>query len=393
MDQQSEKSPAELFRRYWRAARAAAYGVTGDWTLAEDAASEAFFEALQGLGSLRDPGSFGAWFRTIVVRKAQHHAVARNRFAELPANLPSSVEDPDQQLHFAQLAAAIQQAAARLPDHLRETIALIYFEGYDSAQAAEFLGIPAGTLRRRLHEGREQIRSMVSQRCEEAVSLATGDLFEAARELLRLRRPPPRELVLRLFGGADASAAISQIRAVLHPPFEHPALASIRKALPEFEEWHLDVGAAFQREQMLPPGFEDGVPGYWLRPSRGLISGGGRSLIEELRSHPEGLPRDLHLVDVLELTWMTKAPMDLRAVQEALQKLAADSQPDRTPSFETYAEPRYRSALQLRFEGNRAAIGGVLHCADAAHVRILLDAWSGAGNPPPMLAPGYHKGK
>jgi DNA-directed RNA polymerase specialized sigma24 family protein len=30
---------AELFQLYWRAARAAAYGVTGDFALAEDAAS------------------------------------------------------------------------------------------------------------------------------------------------------------------------------------------------------------------------------------------------------------------------------------------------------------------------------------------------------------------
>ena len=33
---------AELYRQYWRAARAAAYGVIGDLSLAEDAASEAF---------------------------------------------------------------------------------------------------------------------------------------------------------------------------------------------------------------------------------------------------------------------------------------------------------------------------------------------------------------
>jgi hypothetical protein len=63
-----------------------------------------------------------------------------------------------------------------------------------------------------------------------------------------------------------------------------------------------------------------------------------------------------------------------------LRKLATDLQIEHTPCFEPYAEPRYRSALQLRFE-QRAAIGGVLRCADAAHVRIFLDAWQ------------YHKGK
>ena len=40
---------AELFRCYWRAARAAAFGVTGDFALAEDAASEAFYAAIESL--------------------------------------------------------------------------------------------------------------------------------------------------------------------------------------------------------------------------------------------------------------------------------------------------------------------------------------------------------
>lgn len=56
---------AELYRRYWRAARAAAYGVTGNLSLAEDAASEAFWAAMNGLARLRDPERFGPWLRTI----------------------------------------------------------------------------------------------------------------------------------------------------------------------------------------------------------------------------------------------------------------------------------------------------------------------------------------
>ena len=61
----------ELFSRYWRAARAAAFGVTGEWASAEDAAAEGFRQAWTGLDSLRDPGRFGPWLRRIVVRKAR----------------------------------------------------------------------------------------------------------------------------------------------------------------------------------------------------------------------------------------------------------------------------------------------------------------------------------
>jgi hypothetical protein len=46
---------AELHHRYWRAARATAYGVTADLDLAEDAACEAFYAAIESLTDLKDP--------------------------------------------------------------------------------------------------------------------------------------------------------------------------------------------------------------------------------------------------------------------------------------------------------------------------------------------------
>ena len=57
----------ELFSRYWRMARAAAFGVTGDFASAEDAAAEAFKQAFTGIESLQDPDRFGAWLRAIVL--------------------------------------------------------------------------------------------------------------------------------------------------------------------------------------------------------------------------------------------------------------------------------------------------------------------------------------
>ena len=72
----------ELFSRYWRAARAAAFGVTGEFGSAEDAAAEAFQQALAGLDSLRDLDRFGPWLRTIVVRQAQRVCRSRRRVTD-----------------------------------------------------------------------------------------------------------------------------------------------------------------------------------------------------------------------------------------------------------------------------------------------------------------------
>jgi len=82
---------AELYRRYWRAARAAAYGVTGDLSLAEDAASEAFSAAMSGLADLRDPDRFGPWLRTIVVRTARRFKTASSTQKSIePQALPDA---------------------------------------------------------------------------------------------------------------------------------------------------------------------------------------------------------------------------------------------------------------------------------------------------------------
>ena len=130
----------ELFSRYWRAARAAAFGVTGEFAAAEDAAAEGFRQALAGIDNLRDPSRFGPWLRTIVIRKARlglrsSHAIADT----LPEAVSDSKERPDDALERLELQLLIQQAVRELPDRLREAVSIFYIEGYDSDAAAQFL--------------------------------------------------------------------------------------------------------------------------------------------------------------------------------------------------------------------------------------------------------------
>jgi RNA polymerase sigma-70 factor, ECF subfamily len=151
------------------------FGVTGEFASAEDAAAEAFREALAGMDSLRDPNRFGSWLRTIVVRKAVLGLQGRRPTAEaLAHHLSDRNERPDDALERLELAALVQQGMRELPDRLREAMALVYFEGYDSDSAARFLDIPAGTLRRPLHDGRRRLRSAI-ERADRDVPSAPND--------------------------------------------------------------------------------------------------------------------------------------------------------------------------------------------------------------------------
>lgn len=117
---------AELYGHYWRAARATAYGVTADFALAEDAASEAFFAALESLQDLRDSSRFGPWLHTIVIRVARRLKSSRTRKNEVNFQplTDTQTETPSSNLEQRELAVLIQEAVANLPEILREAISL-----------------------------------------------------------------------------------------------------------------------------------------------------------------------------------------------------------------------------------------------------------------------------
>ncbi len=57
-------------------------------------------------------------------------------------------------------ASAVLRAINRLPEAQRETILLVYGEGYSYAEAAAALGVPIGTIMSRLATGRAALAKL-----------------------------------------------------------------------------------------------------------------------------------------------------------------------------------------------------------------------------------------
>ena len=422
----------------------------GEWASAEDAAADGFRQAWTGLGSLRDPERFGPWLRRIVVRRARLIGqVPRPAADGPPDDLPGGEEPADLVLERLQMAAVVQHLVRELPPRLREVVSLFYFEGYDTDSAARFLEIPPGTFRRRLHEGRAHLRSAVDRILERKKTMGV----ERAREIQRVRelfdkagtgeaeamyrafraalalRPAPKDLVseflrrrLELVGRPDDGDEFTiRIRETARhlsgasdraSDPDHPvgaAAATIRQALPPFQEWTLDIAGAAAHllsspgddrdrlKSIMPPGFAEGRPGAFLRASRGLVlvapeanAGRVRTTYQLLQDSPDSAAFRAGLAtarvsDVLDFTWMAAKPIDLRSVQELLEQVTAAVLPGAATRFVHYDEPRYRSALRLHIghEVSAAAIAGVLAGwqgrppgVDAAHVRFFLEPWA-----------------
>lgn len=415
---------AELHRQYWRAARAAAYGITGDLSLAEDAASEAFCAAFDGLAELRDSDRFGPWLRTIVIRTARHlrRRTARQHRVESPT--PYEAQEPGARLEKQELAALVQEAVQSLSAALREAIFLFYFEGYRIEEAARFLDVPAGTVKRRLHEGRRQLqaaateiaqgkrpmssqRERVLQRLQDLIDRG-GDsdvVFQTMRDAFALR-PVPQELLRRLMQQRFAAARENvppEVRAekerlcrehwdeLTRPSHRsldpgHPAgaaAAAILAALPEFEERtdaqpDFETAARWLKEQTpeprpLPPGFAEGRPVSYIRRARGMViqdaDGSVHTPFELLCGKADRQTlratcrHGIRISDVFVLSWLRTKPLELRDVEAFLRRLASAVLPGQAMSFASYEEPCYRSALRMQLGDVciPATAGGILN--------------------------------
>ena len=416
---------AELYRRYWRAARAAAFGVTGDFALAEDAASEAFYAALDGLPELRDTQRFAPWLRTIVIRTAGRLKSTKSKQNGLDAQMLPDSQSPTPSAHLEQqeLAALIHETVSHLSESLREAMSLFYFEGYNIKQAAHFLDIPAGTLKRRLHEGRQRLREaaerilegtrpmnakreQILRQLKDAADegLHSETFYQAMRQALRLRPVPHAMLrtVIQKHWAAklkklpmppEQERKLRKALFRLYRPSEkaqaphHPVAAAakaIRAALSEFKPWQIDLsqvdlsqvarqmfddkGQAFSF--LRPPGFTTVSEGSYITGSRAWLiqDEDGRfctyyELMQQkasIKELNEQIHQGVKLSDTLTL-WIRSEKLELRTIEDLLRRLSEMIVPEIPVRFCPYEEPRYRVGLRMQLGDNPipAAIGGV----------------------------------
>ena len=126
----------------------------GDEALAADAVGEATIAALVGLGRLRSPERFGAWYAGIALNVGRR--LLRERFAlvPMPDDLPDDQLGPEEHVAAAEMARRVRRALAVLAPGQREAVLAFYWQGLTHAEAAAELGINPGAVKARLHQAR-----------------------------------------------------------------------------------------------------------------------------------------------------------------------------------------------------------------------------------------------
>ncbi len=134
-------------------------GLTGNSHDAEDVIQEALLRSFLKLSTLKEPYNFGGWVRLIARNIARNRLRREPKFVQLREG---SVPNPE--LSNDDISLKTEQALlalSRLSPKLRETSRLTYLSSYSQKQVATKLGIPLGTVKRRLWESRAKMRKEV----------------------------------------------------------------------------------------------------------------------------------------------------------------------------------------------------------------------------------------
>lgn len=131
--------------------------MTADRAKATDITQDVFVWLIRHPGEF-DPrrGSLGPFLAGVARKLLQHRERQERRWLPfLDAGAPQAAPDPADGMDRAIDGAALRKAIAMLPLRYREAIVLCDLEDKNYEEAAAALGCAVGTIRSRLHRGRE----------------------------------------------------------------------------------------------------------------------------------------------------------------------------------------------------------------------------------------------
>jgi RNA polymerase sigma factor (sigma-70 family) len=145
-----------LVRRYQTPLTRYLRGRLGSGDLAAEAAQETFVRAYFALGELRKPEAFFCWLVGIADRVAKEMRRTARRCLSIDLE---QFQPPEPSGHReSREETATSEAVAKLPEIYREVVVLRYYGGHSCAEISRSLGVPLGTVTKRLSRAYSLLR-------------------------------------------------------------------------------------------------------------------------------------------------------------------------------------------------------------------------------------------
>lgn len=132
----------------------------------DDLVQATFIEVMRAAGGYQRRASVRTYVLGIATNVARHHHRSQHRRMHLTDGLPPDCEPvgcPEQHAVKQEFLRRLKLALEDLPHDLRVAFVMCDLEEIPGVEVARALGVPDGTLWRRLHEARRSLRSALAE--------------------------------------------------------------------------------------------------------------------------------------------------------------------------------------------------------------------------------------
>ncbi|MBP2476472.1 RNA polymerase sigma-70 factor (ECF subfamily) [Crossiella equi] len=150
-----------------------AYRLTGNAYDADDLTQETFIRVFRSLASYK-PGTFEGWLHRITTNLFLDMARRKTkvRMEGLPEDTDRLADDgptPEEIYDDLHLSPELQAALDELPPEFRAAVVLCDVEGLSYEEIGATLGVKLGTVRSRIHRGRQALKAALEKHREKAM--------------------------------------------------------------------------------------------------------------------------------------------------------------------------------------------------------------------------------
>lgn len=146
-----------LFARHRTTVERAASRVLGDPAEAQDAVQLTFVKTWRAADRLDPARPFGPWVRTVARRVAIDLVRSRTRRERVDRHDVEHEESAEISCALITERERVRRAVDQLPELEQQVVLLTYFGGLTHLEAAEWLGIPVGTVKSRSHRAHRHL--------------------------------------------------------------------------------------------------------------------------------------------------------------------------------------------------------------------------------------------
>ncbi|GFG54647.1 RNA polymerase sigma factor SigE [Mycolicibacterium agri] len=166
-DKSTMPSWDELVRQHADRVYRLAYRLSGNQHDAEDLTQETFIRVFRSVQNYQ-PGTFEGWLHRITTNLFLDMVRRRGRIRmeSLPEDydrVPADEPNPEQIYHDSRLGPDLQAALDSLPPEFRAAVVLCDIEGLSYEEIGATLDVKLGTVRSRIHRGRQALRDYLAR--------------------------------------------------------------------------------------------------------------------------------------------------------------------------------------------------------------------------------------